>query len=216
METPSEAETGRNGPVAKRDAKTRGATLRRASSRFIAGFSVVVVQAHHSATPTNVMPARAVVAGGVPSPPSPVGARQLTQPGNRVSPANGQGKTPFVKTESSPRDFNVQPAFVKNVGQFDDGALYHLSLAAYDVWVTEQGLMFDAGRSGPQQARSAGEPARDVFKTRFQDSSLTVVEANGLRPTLFNYFIGDDPVRWRTNVPSFSELTYRQVWPELT
>ena len=33
------------------------------------------------------------------------------------------------------------------------------------------------------------------------------------QPGITNYFLGDDPSKWRTNVPGFAEVIYRDVWP---
>lgn len=39
------------------------------------------------------------------------------------------------------------------------------------------------------------------------------VEALGLLPGTSNYFIGNDPHKWRTGIPSYARVRYRQVYP---
>ena len=38
---------------------------------------------------------------------------------------------------------------------------------------------------------------------------------SGARPASgkVNYLVGDDPARWRTNLPTYGELVYRDLWP---
>ena len=32
-------------------------------------------------------------------------------------------------------------------------------------------------------------------------------------PGIVNYFIGDDPAKWRTNIPTYAKVQYQDVYP---
>ena len=53
-----------------------------------------------------------------------------------------------------------------------------------------------------------------MFAETFTDSNgHPAIEAKAARPGLFNYFIGNDPANWKTDVRAYSELLYHDVWP---
>src|SRR5207245_8800921 len=38
------------------------------------------------------------------------------------------------------------------------------------------------------------------------------IEPRQLLPGTYNYYLGNDPARWRTGVRSYAEVVYREVW----
>lgn len=42
---------------------------------------------------------------------------------------------------------------------------------------------------------------------------LPLVEARGELPGKYNFFLGNDHTKWRTEVPAFGEVVYRELWP---
>src|SRR5262249_8836214 len=39
-----------------------------------------------------------------------------------------------------------------------------------------------------------------------------VIEGTGRQRGTYNYFRGNDPAKWRTDVPAFAEIIYRRIW----
>lgn len=101
------------------------------------------------------------------------------------------------------------------------GAGYHLFLTA-----TEAVLTLNQG-----QRKEATEPTSEATKSlhssaapRARAASLVrmkLVNANPLAqatgrvelPGKSNYFIGNNPAKWRTNVPNYAKVEYGEVWP---
>src|SRR6185295_8980921 len=55
---------------------------------------------------------------------------------------------------------------------------------------------------------------RLVFSEDFVGASCcSKVEGKDPQPGLYNYFQSLDPKEWRTNVRSYAEVVYRDVWP---
>lgn len=63
-------------------------------------------------------------------------------------------------------------------------------------------------RPDPKLLRSE----RLVFSEEFIGARRPLTEAERRQPGTYNYFIGNDPQRWVTDVHGYSEVLYRNVW----
>src|SRR5687768_7546824 len=61
--------------------------------------------------------------------------------------------------------------------------------------------------------RSVGQTSRRMTMGWVGGNSHPSVEALQPIEGVSNYLLGDDPGRWRTNVPHFGEVRYRQIYP---
>lgn len=84
-------------------------------------------------------------------------------------------------------------------------------------------IKFLARGNGYQLALTATEAVLQLWKAQ-SDSALVkmkLVKANPAAlvagraplPGKSNYFIGNDPAKWRTDVPHYAKVEYEQVWP---
>ena len=123
------------------------------------------------------------------------------------------------------------PGFVENRGQVDARVRYYLQGPSVTVYATAEALVFDlreptrddasgnGRRSFPDMAswENDAEPAPRTgcaVYLRFDGGNQAPgIEARGKLPGRSNYFLGNDPALWRTDVPSFAEVVYRDVWP---
>lgn len=49
---------------------------------------------------------------------------------------------------------------------------------------------------------------------RFEGANPSpLIEARGELAGTHNFFLGNDPAKWRAEVPAFEEVTYRELWP---
>jgi hypothetical protein len=99
--------------------------------------------------------------------------------------------------------------FIENQGQLDAGVLYQLPGARTDVFLTRDAIVFDL-----KDERSPERSTGCAVFVRFTGAN-TAAAVSGRDPqrALHNYFIGNDPARWRTDVPSHREVVYRDLWP---
>ena len=133
-------------------------------------------------------------------------------------------------------------SFIENRGQFDPAVKFQARRGGQLLWFTNTGVVFDMARE-PQdsqlvsaaQSGSQGKFGLPSSRWPFQGSADPVtsprlerlafaeefangnrspqVEASGVEPGIYNYFIGNDPAKWRTDVKRYSELVYHDVWP---
>ncbi len=121
---------------------------------------------------------------------------------------------------------NLPMRFEPNVGQTDsqvkflshDGG-YTLFLTSTEAVLALRSIDLDASVRGRFGRRILGKPTLPVFHTtvirmRLSGASATSsVSASQQLPGTVNYLIGNDPAKWQTAVPTYSVLSYQEVYP---
>jgi Beta-propeller repeat len=127
--------------------------------------------------------------------------------------------------------------FTKNMGQWPDSILFRASANGATMWFTKNGIWYqffrrvektDASATAidptvlghPQLAvgSSAGDQPDSIettmIKAEFVGASESVAVV-GLEEQEYkcNYFIGNEPSKWRTDVPNYSAVTMRGLYP---
>jgi len=99
---------------------------------------------------------------------------------------------------------HVPVFFEPNMGQADAKAKYLARHRQATLWLTMEGAVLGvAGKSGPA-----------YLKLRFEGANRSpVMEAEDRGGGISNYFIGNDPTKWRTDVPQFGKVRYREIYP---
>ena len=132
------------------------------------------------------------------------------------------------------------PIFIENKGQFDKRVKFQVKNGNKTLWLTSQGIVFDMVRtnSAPRKAPTAREDAEDKNSERgpalgkqrnepipdeydrlvfSQDFVVPTpnprIEGLGTTQGIYNYFFGNDPSKWVTNVKGYSQVIYHDVWP---
>lgn len=111
-----------------------------------------------------------------------------------------------VKTNAI-RQVKAMPiAFEANVGQTAAAASFVARGRGYTVWATTDGPVL-------RLTRSRTSTSAAVVRMRVVDGATgTHPSPESLLPGRANYFIGDDPSRWKTGVPRYAALRYEQVY----
>ena len=92
-------------------------------------------------------------------------------------------------------------SFEPNQGQTDARVKFLARASGYTLFVTAEEAVF-AGREGPvERMKLIGANP----KLRFEPLDK--------QPGISNYFIGNDPAKWRTNVPNYGKVALRGVYP---
>ena len=137
----------------------------------------------------------------------------VTRPvADRVGPVSGPA-TPLL--------------FIENVGQIDGRARFAIPTAGGTAWLADDGLWIrltqqTAAIASKQDRRAGGLPLSDAptessaVRIGFTGAApLSQPEPFGPVDTAISYFIGNNPAVWRTNVPVWSGIRYRDVYPGL-
>jgi len=123
-------------------------------------------------------------------------------------------------------------AFTENRGQWDEKALFKAVVGAATFWFCQDEVAYVFARDTnelinngePQGPEMPGIP--DKFdRPRYKKESLVIkAQFIGANPEAEivaenrlshnnNYFLGNNPSRWATDVPNYSAVTYRDIYP---
>jgi hypothetical protein len=119
--------------------------------------------------------------------------------------------------------------FIENRGQFDSRVKYYCPGTGAAVYFTEDAVVVDMKQARNPQGHLRHDMSHEEMMAEVADSVVQrgcavyihfegakpspVVDARGELETKYNYFLGNDPARWQTEVPAYSEVVYCDVWP---
>lgn len=99
-------------------------------------------------------------------------------------------------------------AFVPNAGQTDARVRFSAQAGGASFHFTQEEAVF-AFRKG-----SLSPTGGIVLRLSFLGGNPeTRIEGQGLGPGKVNYLIGSDPSQWRTGLPTYGQVVYRDLWP---
>jgi hypothetical protein len=124
---------------------------------------------------------------------------------------------------------NLPLSFEANQGQADSQVKFLTHAGAYSLFLTgEEAVLTLHGAKAknefPVETRLAASPADTKptlnqatesilrMKLRHANANARVTGVDELEGKS-NYFLGNDPARWRTNVPTYSKVKYEAVYP---
>ena len=117
--------------------------------------------------------------------------------------------------------------FVENRGQVRGPARFVTGWPHAPAWITATGITLELSRcdeteAPPRQGRRLGAiEARAGTRVHCAHVALifegadrgTTVVADEPASSRYSYFLGNDPTRWRTNVPQFDSVQFDDVYP---
>lgn len=117
-------------------------------------------------------------------------------------------------------DYGAVPlSFEPNQGQIDPQVQFVSRGSGYSLFLSPaQAVMVLNQRSAQPQELTSGSVDASVDSTvlRMQlvgaNRTAALIGLNQL-PGKSNYFIGNDPSRWRTNIPTYAKVRYKSVYP---
>lgn len=107
-------------------------------------------------------------------------------------------------------------SFVRNEGQTDPRARFISRGVDYDLFLTNTGAVLSL-RSQHSRTRASTEPSSQPVSvlslTMSGANPHAIIEGQEELPGKVNYFAGNDPAGWRSNVPTFRRVTYSKIFP---
>ncbi len=98
---------------------------------------------------------------------------------------------------------SLQPAFIANRGQWHPEARFQVRTGNVTTWVTDEGMRISMTPDGTDRAAS-------IFLT-FEGRPSAALGESAQRGR-FNFFLGDDPAAWVTEVPAFDAVRWPGKW----
>lgn len=130
-------------------------------------------------------------------------------------PPNFQVSAISLDIEDSPNDIklesdkNAQLYFVENRGQLNNGkeVEFYVQSKGFKAYFERETITYQFIYSEGNESKSYS------LKQHFIDSSAEEISGMGKREAVFNYFSGNDPERWHSNVPTYTGILYEEVYP---
>jgi hypothetical protein len=121
------------------------------------------------------------------------------------------------------------PTFIENKGQWPEEVLYLTKLNGLNAWITTSGVTYDhftiIRQNNPDEFRTLPPHEREqaerenisikghVVRMTLENARSTV-QASGqdCQTSYHNYFIGNDPSKWASNVQLYGEIELNGVY----
>ncbi len=94
---------------------------------------------------------------------------------------------------------NLPLYFVANRGQMDENVAYYAQGGGHSIYFTAEEVVVALDET--------------VLRLRFVGARATPPVGVEKRAAKANYFIGNDPAKWQTNVPTYGEVVYHELYP---
>ena len=117
----------------------------------------------------------------------------------------------------------VPLSFEANQGQSGPAVKFIARGHGYSLFLTSTGLAFSVQRDAPNAHRAISSddadwenpepPSRAVLSVKFAGARAGHVEGLEEQAGKSNYFFGNDPAKWRTNIPHFARVRYHGLYP---
>ena len=117
------------------------------------------------------------------------------------------------RNERDTLGIGTQVVFVRNDGQWDSRVRYEAQLHDAALFLEDDGLT--VALRTPQRHPAPGTGRRTpmhAYKMLFAGASATPV-GEAQQPGYSNYFLGSNPARWRSRVPSYAVARYSNLYP---
>lgn len=132
------------------------------------------------------------------APPAPPAASPSVGPKSQV--AESYGRLPLF--------------FIENQGQLDSQVKFYSRGQGQAIFFTPQGMTLSLNRPAKPTLSAPGKASRAVVQLRPQGTRPEVeILATEPLPGKVNYFRGKDPAHWRTDVPTYKSVLYREAYP---
>jgi hypothetical protein len=104
-------------------------------------------------------------------------------------------------------------AFEANRGQTDAQVKFLSRTKAYTLFLTADEAILTLPSRQPKNAsaKNSTAPASLRMKLRHANPAAKIAGADEL-PGTSNYFIGNDPTKWHTSVPTYAKVKYEQIY----
>src|SRR5919201_748939 len=113
---------------------------------------------------------------------------------------------------------NLPLAFEPNHGQSDPQVKFLSRGRNYGLFLTENEAVLvitrSRGQSGAKShAKVFTDASAQTVRIAWSTTAPTAVRGERELAGKINYFVGRDPATWRSNIPTFGRVRYRNVYP---
>lgn len=129
--------------------------------------------------------------------------------------ASPAGSRSAALTDSRAAYGSLPLSFEPNQGQADERVRFVAHGQGYSLFLTDGEAVLALRTANRSQSWSAAQASLvTVLKMQLRGAQLSPpVQGRDELPGKSNYFIGNDPAKWRTDIPNYAQVRYRGVYP---
>ncbi len=102
--------------------------------------------------------------------------------------------------------------FIQNDGQVDEQVKYYEKSRGHATFFMEDGVYIGLHKTGNSESNENNQSS--MIKLSFVDGKeKPEITAEGVQQGKVNYFRGNNPAKWRTKVPTYQTVSYKEVYP---
>ena len=142
---------------------------------------------------------------------------------------SGLGQAPkLAPAMAAPPTLEKSLEFIQNKSQWDKSVRFRANLPGGHLYLQNSGFLYnfydDAALAHQHANPQAQNEPKDnqikghAYSLTFLGATTTSSNLTGKNatPALRNYFIGDDPGKWATNVKAYEEVDYQNLYPGIS
>src|ERR1035438_807003 len=148
----------------------------------------------------------------------PQAASRQDGPGAPIVPAGNPGSLPLSANRPEAKLMSVPLSFEPNQGQSASTVQFLSRGSGFALFLTPGNVVLNLERQQPAPAAAAGQTPEAASVDTLRMSLIGAnpkANAVGLAPQsgVVSYFIGNDPKKWRSGIPTYREVSYPQIYP---
>src|SRR5258706_3271008 len=143
---------------------------------------------------------------------------QISKPEPAALLSPGPAAAPVVNVDGTRCLTRLPTAFVPNFGQWRHAARYVARIGTTTMFLERNGWTLTQTEQSPCPGRTAMEGGTDTTSALGVAVRMTLPGANAQElapenqlPGRHHYFLGNDQANWRTDVPLYGAVRYRQM-----
>jgi len=121
---------------------------------------------------------------------------------------------------------NLPLTFIPNYGQVDKSVLYYAHTSKGTIFLTSSSIVIDLMRKEPAYSIDSTESASSYREEEDCQRLVMRLNLNGANSSAelipvgqmdgkINFFYGNDPAKWLTDIPTYKEVVYRNIYPQI-
>ncbi|HLB93023.1 MAG TPA: SBBP repeat-containing protein [Terriglobales bacterium] len=139
---------------------------------------------------------------------------RINQSAKVIPPATRPQDDPKAQAMILDRYSKLPLNFEANHGQADGQVKFLSRNSAYSLFLTANEAVIALRKTNARAPKQTAEPATAAvlrMKMRHANPAARIIGMDELAGRT-NYFIGNDPSKWRTNVPTYSRVKYQEIY----
>ena len=135
---------------------------------------------------------------------------QVKFPGNETETSYLNYSSEKAQSQVDLKAFKMKMHFEPNLGQVDESVKFLSRGEGYTLFLTPNEAVLSLQESRNSERT---EKANSIVKMRFKGANANPqINGHNELPGKSNYFLGNNPDEWQTNIPNYSSVEYKNVY----